>query len=61
MTKSTTSSVKICSGGGYKCLYISPLAEAINFSGSQIICQSNPENAIPNMGWGGSYDQEPVD
>ena len=41
--------------------YESPSCEVMNFSGSQIICQSNVENALPGMGWGGSYDEEPVD
>ena len=42
-------------------MYISPIADEIQIHGGQIICQSVTENAIPNMGWGGNYSDEPVD
>ncbi len=48
-------------GGGGKSLYVSPLAETISIHGGQIICQSLTQNAIPDMGWGGNYNTEPVD
>lgn len=47
--------------GGGKSLYVSPLAETITIHGGQVICQSLTQNAIPDMGWGGNYNTEPVD
>ena len=44
-----------------KTLYLSPLAKSIQIHGGQVICQSNLENALPNMGWGGNYNTEPLD
>ena len=48
-------------GGGGKSLYISPVADEVQIHGGQIICQSLTQNAIPDMGWGGNYNTEPVD
>ena len=47
--------------GGGKSLYISPVADEVQIHGGQIICQSLTQNAIPDMGWGGNYNTEPVD
>ena len=41
--------------------YESPSCTSMEFLGSQIICTSGTTNAIPGMGWGGSYNEEPLD